>query len=157
MAKYSKLSLNKLILTEVSRNLRKIFFRKIPPILKLEVGFSSDRKRFSQIFENWYIFFYLNFSSIKKEKKNRETFLTTKKSLRYRKIPRFWNFKLDFFPLFEITANLFYLKFISVKKKKNQRNFFDQKNPRFWHLKPDFEISSWIFFHFSKLQQIYFT
>ena len=29
-----------------------IFFFKIPPILKLEVGFFSDKKSFSQIFQN---------------------------------------------------------------------------------------------------------
>ena len=33
---------------EVSRILRNIFFPKIPPILKLEVGFFSDRKTFAQ-------------------------------------------------------------------------------------------------------------
>jgi len=33
-------------MTEVSRNLRNVFFHKIPPILKLEVGFFSDRKKF---------------------------------------------------------------------------------------------------------------
>ena len=52
LPKYSELSYIKLIMTEVSRNLRNIFFRKIPPILKLEVGFFSDRKTFSQIFQN---------------------------------------------------------------------------------------------------------
>ena len=35
-------------MTEVSANLRNIFFPKIPPILKLEVGFFSDRKTFAQ-------------------------------------------------------------------------------------------------------------
>ena len=34
-------------MTEVSRNLRNIFFHKIPPILKVEVGFFSDQKIFS--------------------------------------------------------------------------------------------------------------
>ena len=33
-------------MTEVSRHLRNIFFHKIPPILKLEVGFLSDKKSF---------------------------------------------------------------------------------------------------------------
>ena len=33
-------------MTEVSRNLRTIFFPKIPPILKLEVGFFSTYKNF---------------------------------------------------------------------------------------------------------------
>ena len=43
-----------------------------PPILKLEVRFFSDRKRFLQIFENRIFFFHLNFISIKK---NQRTFL----------------------------------------------------------------------------------
>ena len=34
-------------MTEVSRNLRHIFLTKIPPILKLEVGFFSDRNFFA--------------------------------------------------------------------------------------------------------------
>ena len=48
-------------MTEVSRNLRNIFFRKIPPILKLEVGFFSDRKSFSQIFQNTEDLYAVNF------------------------------------------------------------------------------------------------
>ena len=44
-------------MTEVFTNLRNIFFSKIPPILKLEVGFFSDKKSYSQIFENTIIFF----------------------------------------------------------------------------------------------------
>ena len=63
LPKYRESPLYKLIMTEVSRNLRKIFFRKIPPILKLEVGFFSDRKSFSQIFENTANFFHLKFIS----------------------------------------------------------------------------------------------
>ena len=34
-------------MTEVSTNLRNIFFLKIPPLLKIEVGFFSDKKSFS--------------------------------------------------------------------------------------------------------------
>ena len=51
----------KKIMTEVSRNLRNIFFRKIPPILKLEVGFFSDRKSFSQIFQSTEDLYAVNF------------------------------------------------------------------------------------------------
>ena len=40
--KYGELSFSKLIMTEVSTNLWNIFFHKIPPILKVEVGFFSD-------------------------------------------------------------------------------------------------------------------
>ena len=49
------------------------FFHKIPLILKPEVGFLSDRKSFSRIFENCQKIFHLNFISIKK--KIREPFL----------------------------------------------------------------------------------
>ena len=48
MPKYRESPPYKLIMTEVSRILRNIFFPKIPPILKLEVGFFSDRKTFAQ-------------------------------------------------------------------------------------------------------------
>ena len=47
MAKYRELACSKLIMTEVSRNLRNIFLAKIPPILKVEVGIFSDTKFFS--------------------------------------------------------------------------------------------------------------
>ena len=47
MAKYRELAFYKLIMTEVSRNLRNIFLAKIPPILKVEVGIFSDTKIFS--------------------------------------------------------------------------------------------------------------
>ena len=50
--KYSELSFYKLIMTEVSRHLRNIFFRKIHQILKLEVVFFPDIKCCSQIFQN---------------------------------------------------------------------------------------------------------
>ena len=49
LPKYRELSFYKLIMTEVLRNLRKIFFAKIPPILKIKVRFFSDTKYF-QIF-----------------------------------------------------------------------------------------------------------
>ena len=35
-------------MTEVSTNLQNIFFHKIPPILKVEVGIFSDKKSSSQ-------------------------------------------------------------------------------------------------------------
>ena len=41
------------IMSEISANLKNIFEPKKPQILTLEVGFFSDLKRFSQIFENW--------------------------------------------------------------------------------------------------------
>ena len=67
--------MHKLFMTEVSTNLRNIFFPKISPILELEVGFFSDKKSFSQILENTPNFFHPKFIS-KKKKKIRETFLS---------------------------------------------------------------------------------
>ena len=61
-------------MTKVSKDLRNIFCPKIPPILKLEVGFFSDRKCFSQIFENWICLFHLKFISIKNKKKSENLF-----------------------------------------------------------------------------------
>ena len=61
-------------MTEVSTDLRNIFFHKIPPILKLEVGFFSDKKSFSQIFQNTANFFYLNLISKKTPKKSENIF-----------------------------------------------------------------------------------
>ena len=49
-AKYGKLSFFKLIMSEVSKDLRNIFFT--PPILKVEVGFFSDRIFFFTFFPN---------------------------------------------------------------------------------------------------------
>ena len=37
-------------MSEVSKDLRNIFFPKIPPILELEVGFFSTKKKFFQDF-----------------------------------------------------------------------------------------------------------
>ena len=54
-------------MSEISANLKNIFSSQKPPILKLEFGFFSDRKRFSQIFENRQFFLHLNFFSIKKK------------------------------------------------------------------------------------------
>ena len=61
-------------MSEISANLKNIFWSQKPPILKLEVGFFSDRKRFSQIFENRIFFFHLNFISIKRKKKSENIF-----------------------------------------------------------------------------------
>ena len=72
-AKTKNFSTLELIMSEISANLKNIFWPRKPPILKLEVGFFSDRKRFSQIFENRIFFFHLKFISIKK--KIREPFL----------------------------------------------------------------------------------
>ena len=38
--------ISELIMSEVSKDLRNIFFPKIPPILKLKVGFFSSKKKF---------------------------------------------------------------------------------------------------------------
>ena len=59
-------------MTEVSRNLRNIFFPKIPPILKLEVGFFSAKKKFFADFPKYGKFFPSKLHFYKK--KNVETF-----------------------------------------------------------------------------------
>ena len=94
--------------------------------LKLEVGFFSSKKSFSQIFQNTAHLSYLNFNSVNFHKNQRNFFGS--------EYPRFINLKLDFFPvkksfsqIFQISAHLFYLNFISVNFHKNQRNFFAHK------------------------------
>jgi len=47
-AKTKNFSTLGLIMSEISANLKNIFREQKPPILKLEVGFFSDRKSFSQ-------------------------------------------------------------------------------------------------------------
>merc|ERR1712198_452545 len=72
---FGKIRRNIYIQTNYDRSFNKFgehFFHKIPPILKLEVGFFSDKKSFSQIFENTEILFHLRV--ICKKKKIRETF-----------------------------------------------------------------------------------
>ena len=51
------------------------FFRKNPTFSKKKVGFFSEKKSFSQIFQNTAYLFYLNFISKKKNQKIREHFL----------------------------------------------------------------------------------
>ena len=83
-----------------------IFFRKISQVLKLEVGFLSDRKSFSQIFEIAANLFHLKFIS---KKKIRETFLTTK-------TPDFSTLSRIFFRLKQFFAHFpNYSKFIYYK------------------------------------------
>ena len=67
-----------------------IIFFKIPPILKLEVGFFSRKKSFSQIFQNTANFFYLNFISVNFHKNQRTCFLR-------KKVPANYG-DFDFFP-----------------------------------------------------------
>ena len=64
--------ISELIMSEVSKDLRNIFFPKIPRILELEVGFFSTKKKFFQDFFLPENLFHLNF--ISKKKKNK-TFL----------------------------------------------------------------------------------
>ena len=59
LPKYRESPLSKLIMTEVSRNLRNIIFPKVPPILKLEVGFFSAKKKFFADFSKYGKFFFL--------------------------------------------------------------------------------------------------
>ena len=57
-----------------------IFFPKIPPILKLEVGFFSRKKKI-QIFQNTRHFFHLNYISKKKTKKSENLFRSVGREL----------------------------------------------------------------------------
>ena len=49
--------ISELIMSEVSKDLRNIFFPKIPPILELEVGFFSTKKKFFADFPKYGNFF----------------------------------------------------------------------------------------------------
>ena len=51
-----------------------IIFFKIPPILKIEVGIFSDKKTFSQIFQNLANLFTLNFIFVNLKKNQRNFF-----------------------------------------------------------------------------------
>merc|ERR1712168_1381875 len=98
-------------------------YRKIPPILNFQVGFFSFKLDVFPLFEIWEKFFHLNFISIKKEKKIRETFLTTKN-------PRFSNFKSDFFPIEKVfsqileNTEIFFSPEGYFKKKKKSEKLF---------------------------------
>ena len=98
------------ISVNLKKNLRTFFSRKKVPAthkgfdfffqkFQLEVGIFSDKKSFSQIFQMGKYLSYLNFISVKL-KKNRRTFFGHKN-------PRFWNLKLDFFPV-RIFSNFFF-------------------------------------------------
>merc|ERR1712131_441105 len=68
-----------------------IFFLKIPPILKIEVGFFSDRKTFAQnVFPGKFYYFGTNYE--RSFKRFAEPFFSQKN-------PGFWNLKSDFFLL----------------------------------------------------------
>ena len=68
-------------MTEVSANLRNIFFPKIPPILKLEVGFFSGKKKFFRDFPNLSTFIYSKLHFCKFEKKSENLFGSGGRSL----------------------------------------------------------------------------
>merc|ERR1711884_906822 len=54
--------ISELIMSEVSKDLRNIFFPEIPLILKIEVGFFSDRKTFAQnVFPGKFYYFGTNY------------------------------------------------------------------------------------------------
>merc|ERR1712131_38350 len=64
--------ISELIMSEVSKDLRNIFFPKKPRILELEVGFFSTKKKFFQDFFLPENLFHLNFFSKKKKKKKKK-------------------------------------------------------------------------------------
>ena len=61
-------------MSEVSKDLRNIFFPKIPPILKLEVGFFSGKKKFFADFPKYGKFFLSKLHFCKFEKKSEKLF-----------------------------------------------------------------------------------
>ena len=134
--------------------MRKFFFPKIHPILKLEVGFFSGKKKFFADFPKYGKFFLSKLHFYK--------FSTKLRTFFFPKIPQilkvevgFFSGKKSFSQIFQNTANFFHLNFISVNFHKNQRNFFGReggrelmtigisifffrKYLRFWNLKLDF-------------------
>ena len=122
LLKYSELIFFKLIMTEVSRNLRNIFFRKIHPILKLEVGFLSDRKSFSQIFEITAYLSHLQFISIKK---NRETF-SRAKTPDFSTLSRIFLRLKQFFAHFPNYSKFIYYKLIMSKFSSKSEQLFPE-------------------------------
>ena len=144
------------VLNEISENFKKSFLGGKPPILTLEVGFFSDRKRFSQIFENWIFFFHLNFISIKRKKKSENIFWSG--GHYYGELrPSFESALQQNTPDYEISSWIFFLQvgFFSTlrklaiffspelyfykKRKKTEKLFWPQKTP-------DFQTLSRIFF-----------
>ena len=91
MSKYRKLSFYKLIMTEVSRNLRNIFLAKIPPIWKLKLDFCPLKKSFQIFWSNIMNNLHINYLWPKFQEICGIFFLG--------KIPPILNFKLDFCPL----------------------------------------------------------
>ena len=63
-------------MTEVSRILRNIFFPKIPPILKLEVGFFSAKKKIFQDFPKYAKFFLSKLHFCKFSEKSENIFFS---------------------------------------------------------------------------------
>ena len=61
-------------MSEVSKDLRTIFFSSKPPILNLKSDFFPVKKSFLQIFQNTANFLYLNLISKKKTKKSKKLF-----------------------------------------------------------------------------------
>ena len=80
-ANNKKITYFKLMMSEISANLKHICWPWKPLILTFEVVFFSDRKRFSQILENWPNFFHLNFISLKNFEKSEKLFGSLRSSL----------------------------------------------------------------------------
>ena len=107
-------------MTEVLRIFRNIFFPKIPPILKLKVGFFQFIFFPAFFFEIGANLSYLNFISVNL-KKNRRTFFFVKTPDFQLEVGIFSDTK-HFSNIFQIGANLSYLNFISVNLKKKSEN-----------------------------------
>ena len=117
-------------MTEVSRNLRNIFFHEIPPILKLEVGFLSEKKSFSQIFENTPIFFSPKFQGICGTFLIREV-ATHDQSFRLKRIPFILirPYEKNVF-LFFCVFFIFIFVFLHEKKRPATYGDFEPKFPK---------------------------
>ena len=170
-------------MTEVSRNLRHIFLAKIPPILKLEVGFFSDRKKFFADFRKYCKFFppglYFN-----KNQKNRRMFLDHSSSsfrppasgwlLGEGRRSQVYTAQVHTASANNVQDQLGAVRFTRVictrlqhRTCKTSWEHFaslvaSKKVPATWwdfdfffQKISDFENSSWIFFHFKNFQKFY--
>merc|ERR1712198_498691 len=118
-AKTKNFSTLGLIMSEISANLNNIFREQKPPILKVEVGFFSDKKSFSQIFENTEIFFHLKVISKKKKKKSEKLFREQKPPILTLEVGFFSDRK--FFKKIQNGKFFFPPNFFLKKKKKKKK------------------------------------
>ena len=133
LPKYREWPSYKLVMTEVSRILRNIFFPKYPRFWNLKLDFFPFRFFSAFFFQIAAHLSYLN-SMCEKFQTNQRTFFSWKKvPITHKEFDFFFQkFQLEvgifsdskhFSHIFQIVAHLSYLNFISVDLKKNQRTF----------------------------------